>query len=202
MRRHEVVHTGMRNFLCQFCPERFGRKDHLIRHIKKLHYQQQQQQTTLDQQQSLAATTTPTSSSTSSLIKLEDLDIPVLPATDAYYGTRMDFLFSAAAVADVDHRRSSVYDDNNEGEEGISERVGDFKLEPPLEDLGSNVLEDIAEADGSSSQESVAASTVDIASPVDDDLVQLLQQTGKLPAFDQIFQQSVQQQQQQQPPNS
>ncbi|KAG8221988.1 hypothetical protein J437_LFUL003368 [Ladona fulva] len=37
VRRHLVVHTGRRDFLCQFCPQRFGRKDHLIRHIKKGH---------------------------------------------------------------------------------------------------------------------------------------------------------------------
>uniref|UniRef100_A0A8D8WW82 Zinc finger protein PLAG1 n=2 Tax=Cacopsylla melanoneura TaxID=428564 RepID=A0A8D8WW82_9HEMI len=37
VRRHMVVHTGRRDFLCQFCPQRFGRKDHLTRHIKKSH---------------------------------------------------------------------------------------------------------------------------------------------------------------------
>ncbi|XP_046681862.1 zinc finger protein PLAG1-like [Homalodisca vitripennis] len=37
VRRHLVVHTGKRDFLCQFCPQRFGRKDHLVRHIKKSH---------------------------------------------------------------------------------------------------------------------------------------------------------------------
>ena len=31
LRRHLVVHTGKRDFLCQFCPQRFGRKDHLVR---------------------------------------------------------------------------------------------------------------------------------------------------------------------------
>lgn len=30
----------MRDFLCQFCPQRFGRKDHLVRHIKKSHHTQ------------------------------------------------------------------------------------------------------------------------------------------------------------------
>lgn len=37
VRRHLVVHTGKRDFLCQYCPQRFGRKDHLIRHIRKSH---------------------------------------------------------------------------------------------------------------------------------------------------------------------
>ncbi|XP_059485655.1 zinc finger protein PLAG1-like [Neocloeon triangulifer] len=37
VKRHLVVHTGKRDFLCQFCPQRFGRKDHLVRHIKKSH---------------------------------------------------------------------------------------------------------------------------------------------------------------------
>lgn len=26
--------------MCQFCPQRFGRKDHLVRHIKKSHHAQ------------------------------------------------------------------------------------------------------------------------------------------------------------------
>ncbi|XP_075210897.1 uncharacterized protein LOC142318216 [Lycorma delicatula] len=37
VRRHMVVHTKKRDFLCQYCPQRFGRKDHLVRHIKKSH---------------------------------------------------------------------------------------------------------------------------------------------------------------------
>ncbi|KAL1115156.1 hypothetical protein AAG570_007187, partial [Ranatra chinensis] len=58
VRRHSVVHTGRRDFLCQFCPQRFGRKDHLVRHMKKSHLgqgnrhkKQQQQQSTGQQQQ-------------------------------------------------------------------------------------------------------------------------------------------------------
>lgn len=31
VRRHLVVHTGCKDFLCQFCAQRFGRKDHLTR---------------------------------------------------------------------------------------------------------------------------------------------------------------------------
>ncbi|XP_061569480.1 zinc finger protein PLAG1 [Cololabis saira] len=38
VRRHLVVHTGRKDFLCQFCAQRFGRKDHLTRHVKKSHH--------------------------------------------------------------------------------------------------------------------------------------------------------------------
>ncbi|KAH1173706.1 zinc finger protein PLAGL1 [Mauremys mutica] len=40
VRRHMVVHTGCKDFLCQFCAQRFGRKDHLTRHVKKTHPQE------------------------------------------------------------------------------------------------------------------------------------------------------------------
>ncbi|KAG8192796.1 hypothetical protein JTE90_019114 [Oedothorax gibbosus] len=69
VKRHLVVHTGKRDFVCKFCPQRFGRKDHLVRHTKKSHNghsictppsndsvrkyeaQQQQQQMSSQQQQ-------------------------------------------------------------------------------------------------------------------------------------------------------
>lgn len=31
VKRHMVVHTGVRNFACPYCQQRFGRKDHLVR---------------------------------------------------------------------------------------------------------------------------------------------------------------------------
>lgn len=37
VKRHLVVHTGKRDFVCSLCPQKFGRKDHLVRHIKKSH---------------------------------------------------------------------------------------------------------------------------------------------------------------------
>ncbi|XP_051910238.1 zinc finger protein PLAG1 [Hippocampus zosterae] len=40
VRRHMVVHTGRKDFLCQYCAQRFGRKDHLTRHVKKSHPQE------------------------------------------------------------------------------------------------------------------------------------------------------------------
>lgn len=39
VKRHLVVHTGVRNFACPYCTQRFGRKDHLVRHAKKSHGQ-------------------------------------------------------------------------------------------------------------------------------------------------------------------
>ncbi|XP_048391578.1 zinc finger protein PLAG1-like isoform X2 [Stegostoma tigrinum] len=40
VKRHTVVHTGRKDFVCQFCSQRFGRKDHLTRHTKKSHAQE------------------------------------------------------------------------------------------------------------------------------------------------------------------
>ncbi|XP_062871010.1 pleiomorphic adenoma gene X [Trichomycterus rosablanca] len=40
VRRHAVVHTGRRDFLCPRCAQRFGRRDHLTRHLKKSHAQE------------------------------------------------------------------------------------------------------------------------------------------------------------------
>lgn len=37
VRRHSVVHTKERPHMCHLCPVRFGRKDHLARHLKKAH---------------------------------------------------------------------------------------------------------------------------------------------------------------------
>uniref|UniRef100_A0A087YSA6 C2H2-type domain-containing protein n=1 Tax=Poecilia formosa TaxID=48698 RepID=A0A087YSA6_POEFO len=45
VRRHAVVHTGRRDFLCPCCAQRFGRRDHLTRHLKKSHAQESAPQT-------------------------------------------------------------------------------------------------------------------------------------------------------------
>ena len=37
VKRHLITHTKKRDFLCQFCPQRFGRKDHLSRHLRTSH---------------------------------------------------------------------------------------------------------------------------------------------------------------------
>ena len=37
VKRHMVTHTKRKDFLCQFCPQSFGRKDHLTRHLKTSH---------------------------------------------------------------------------------------------------------------------------------------------------------------------
>lgn len=47
VKRHLVVHTGIRNFACPYCTQRFGRKDHLVRHAKKSHNRDTRSSTTL-----------------------------------------------------------------------------------------------------------------------------------------------------------
>lgn len=37
VRRHLITHTKKKDFLCQYCPQRFGRKDHLTRHLRASH---------------------------------------------------------------------------------------------------------------------------------------------------------------------
>ncbi|XP_013404641.1 PR domain zinc finger protein 10 isoform X2 [Lingula anatina] len=37
VKRHVVTHTKARDFLCQYCPQSFGRRDHLVRHITAAH---------------------------------------------------------------------------------------------------------------------------------------------------------------------
>lgn len=37
VKRHMITHTKKKDFLCQFCPQRFGRKDHLTRHLRTTH---------------------------------------------------------------------------------------------------------------------------------------------------------------------
>ena len=39
LKRHWVVHTGLREFQCSYCKVLFGRKDHKIRHEKSAHLQ-------------------------------------------------------------------------------------------------------------------------------------------------------------------
>ncbi|KAH3696333.1 hypothetical protein DPMN_083796 [Dreissena polymorpha] len=37
VKRHSVTHTKRKDYLCQHCPQRFGRKDHLTRHLRTSH---------------------------------------------------------------------------------------------------------------------------------------------------------------------
>lgn len=37
VKRHMITHTKKKDFLCQYCPQRFGRKDHLSRHLRTSH---------------------------------------------------------------------------------------------------------------------------------------------------------------------
>ncbi|XP_038056944.1 PR domain zinc finger protein 10-like isoform X2 [Patiria miniata] len=51
VRRHMVVHTGRKDFLCQACGQRFGRKDHLVRHTRKSHDRSNNIRVKLDEQE-------------------------------------------------------------------------------------------------------------------------------------------------------
>lgn len=37
VKRHMITHTKLKDYLCQHCPQRFGRKDHLTRHLRTSH---------------------------------------------------------------------------------------------------------------------------------------------------------------------
>ncbi|XP_054290718.1 zinc finger protein PLAGL1-like [Macrosteles quadrilineatus] len=75
VRRHLVVHTGRRDFLCQFCPQRFGRKDHLVRHIKKSHNHGGKKGKKKADQKTKSVTAILEEASTS---RLEDEELPLL----------------------------------------------------------------------------------------------------------------------------
>ena len=67
VKRHMVVHTGVRNFPCPYCQQRFGRKDHLVRHAKKSHNRDTRTSALNSYAAAAAASSTSSSSSTSSL---------------------------------------------------------------------------------------------------------------------------------------
>ncbi|CAG2172036.1 unnamed protein product, partial [Oppiella nova] len=78
VKRHLVVHTGIRNFACPYCTQRFGRKDHLVRHAKKSHNRDTRSSTALKATSSSATNTSTKSHSCPTLIQPKSATIPVL----------------------------------------------------------------------------------------------------------------------------
>lgn len=188
VRRHLVVHTGMRDFLCQYCPQRFGRKDHLVRHIKKSH--KDHIPTTSESIPDTVAIKTEKSESS---IKSEISEISESSMSNPEYNvTYLDTLFSQ-------NYEPLALLQNTDSVEFLPHTT----TQGELKDLGSEVLEAIGETSQFSSENLPSTSLLepDINDP---ELLRLLQPDNMpLPGFSQTFQSPPQQQPPpQQPPPS
>nr|CAI5864507.1 unnamed protein product [Callosobruchus analis] len=133
---HLKIHAGMRDFLCQFCPQRFGRKDHLVRHIKKSHHQQHQKEETVTGEPSVQT----------SPVKVEIAEQqqrPVEGAVSAQVKTEAAPLTAASASAAAETILQHYH----------QQSAASLQLEE-LKDLGEGVLEEI---EGPSTAEDIGA---------------------------------------------
>ncbi|XP_057660942.1 zinc finger protein PLAG1-like [Diorhabda carinulata] len=177
VRRHNVVHTGNRDFLCQFCPQRFGRKDHLVRHIKKSHNTKYVAEDTV----------------TTATIKAEPTES--IPPSDV--SIKSEFSESSLSNAPETFGPAELSLPLIEGDltPFLEESEALLNVEP-LKDLGSTILEDIGSAPSTSGI--LTSENIDASQTVLDDVVLnnaellLLQSDGDknlpLPGFSQTFQ--------------
>lgn len=165
VRRHLVVHTGKRDFLCQFCPQRFGRKDHLVRHIKKSHMRLNAEETLVKEEDSLLPKEEEEheepQTSEQIVIKTEEESNPETTT----FPTNLDLesLFPLLEQSSTPSFLPQDQDTSTQGE---------------LTDLGSEILDEITDPDTSG--------------PIfDDTFIDLLEQEPRenlpLPAFSQTF---------------
>ena len=76
MLRHFVTHTKERNFECEFCQQRFGRRDHLIRHLKKNHQEGSSSRTTRRQRKRNDTASADLTRSIQQMLAESNLDAP------------------------------------------------------------------------------------------------------------------------------
>lgn len=161
----------MRDFLCQFCPQRFGRKDHLVRHIKKSHnakYKPAETLTTAIIKTEPVTTRHETNLNPSDLVIKSEFSESSISNPDAFAPSLVDLGFLPDDFSQLD---SQLFLPSASDQE-------------ELKDLGSSILEGI--------EESPSISTEDVV--IDDPI--LLQQILKtssansnlpLPGFSQTF---------------
>lgn len=198
VRRHLVVHTGMRDFLCQFCPQRFGRKDHLVRHIKKSHSKNFPIESSIKSE--VAETSIKSELSESSISNPEHFD----PASVEFPIQKIE---EKLDIADIEVGSLFFQPSFAEINPILSRTSQELQFLPStssqseLKDLGSEVLEEIGD---SSTQSGLVGGRVETSTglspprlleePVlsDTEIMRLLQTTEDknlpLPGFSQTFQ--------------
>lgn len=171
VRRHLVVHTGMRDFLCQFCPQRFGRKDHLVRHIKKSHSKNVPPE---DIETAIKSEIPET------VVKPETIHIKPEPEVKTEFPETTEFGFSFEDILDP-------LDDRFLESGAAGSFLPSTSSPEELKDLGSTILEEIGEALPDPDEEILSQSVLN--NPEIQRLLEPTEETNlPLPGFSQTFQ--------------